>query len=146
MKGISAAEEPPRDSDQSAEVGEKWWPEPAVTIGGDGPRSPKTHRRPRPCKSGLDGPPAMPRRGAEQHPEAVALLAAWVVERARQGSTVTGLTTAGRSVLAREQVMEEVAELITEVQWRPPPRTAETWWCRGSTRLTTPAALPLPAA
>ena len=50
------------------------------------------------------------------HPEAVALLATWVIERAREGSTVTELMTAGRSVLAREQVMDGVAELLTEVQ------------------------------
>lgn len=50
------------------------------------------------------------------HPEAVALLATWVIERAREGSTVTELMTAGRSVLGREQVMDGVAELLTEVQ------------------------------
>ena len=50
------------------------------------------------------------------HPEAVALLATWVIERAREGRTVTELMTAGRSVLAREQVMDGVAELLTEVQ------------------------------
>ena len=50
------------------------------------------------------------------HPEAVALLATWVIERAREGSTVTELMTAGRAVLTREQVMDGVAELITEVQ------------------------------
>ncbi|NNG38938.1 urease subunit gamma [Flexivirga sp. ID2601S] len=50
------------------------------------------------------------------HPESVALLACWVIERAREGATVTALMDEGRSVLERGQVMDGVPELITDVQ------------------------------
>lgn len=51
------------------------------------------------------------------HPEAVALLSTWVVERAREGtSNVTDLMDSGRHVLRRDQVMEGVPEMITDVQ------------------------------
>ena len=50
------------------------------------------------------------------YPESVALLATWVIERARDGVTVAQLMTDGRAVLAREQVMPEVADMLTEVQ------------------------------
>src|ERR1700754_2954520 len=49
-------------------------------------------------------------------PEAIALLSCWVIERARDGMSVAELMTAGRSVLAREDVMEGVPELVAEVQ------------------------------
>ena len=49
-------------------------------------------------------------------PEATALLSCWVVERARDGIPVAELMAAGRTVLAREQVMDGVAELVGEVQ------------------------------
>jgi urease subunit gamma len=50
------------------------------------------------------------------HPEAVALLSTWVIERAREGALVADLMERGRTVLSREQVMEGVAELLTDVQ------------------------------
>jgi urease subunit gamma len=49
-------------------------------------------------------------------PEAIALLSCWVIERARDGLSVAELMSAGRSVLAREDVMEGVPELVGEVQ------------------------------
>lgn len=50
------------------------------------------------------------------HPEAVALLSTWVIERAREGALVTELMVSGRSVLSRADVMDGVAEMITDVQ------------------------------
>ena len=50
------------------------------------------------------------------YPESVALLATWVVERARDGVGVEELMSSGREVLGREQVMTGVAEMITDVQ------------------------------
>jgi urease subunit gamma len=49
-------------------------------------------------------------------PEAVALLSCWVIEAARDGRSVAELMEAGRQVLAREDVMEGVPELVDEVQ------------------------------
>ncbi|CAG7572100.1 urease subunit gamma [Barrientosiimonas humi] len=53
---------------------------------------------------------------ALNHPETVALLSTWVVERAREGALVEDLMEQGREVLTREQVMPGVAELVTDVQ------------------------------
>jgi urease subunit gamma len=50
------------------------------------------------------------------HPESVALLSTWVIERAREGALVSDLMERGRTVLTRDQVMEGVAELLTDVQ------------------------------
>ncbi|WP_432484136.1 urease subunit gamma [Kineococcus esterisolvens] len=50
------------------------------------------------------------------HPEAVALLSCWVVERAREGALVTELMESGRRVLTRAQVMPGVAEMLHDVQ------------------------------
>lgn len=51
------------------------------------------------------------------HPEAVALLSTWVIERAREGgSSVADLMETGREVLGPDQVMDGVAELVGEVQ------------------------------
>ena len=50
------------------------------------------------------------------YPESVALLSTWVIERAREGSSVGELMESGREVLARTDVMEGVAEMITDVQ------------------------------
>ena len=49
-------------------------------------------------------------------PEAVALLACWVIEGARDGRPVRELMEAGRDVLSRADVMEGVPELVDEVQ------------------------------
>lgn len=50
------------------------------------------------------------------HPEAVALLSTWVIERAREGAAVTDLMERGRAVLTRDEVMPGVAELLADVQ------------------------------
>ena len=50
------------------------------------------------------------------HPEAVALLSTWVIERAREGAGVAELMEAGRHVLTSDQVLPEVAELLHDVQ------------------------------
>jgi urease gamma subunit len=50
------------------------------------------------------------------HPEAVALLSTWVLERAREGALVADLMEEGRTVLSREQVMEGVPEMLPDVQ------------------------------
>ena len=51
------------------------------------------------------------------HPESVALLACWVLERARDGdATVEQLMGDGRAVLGRAEVMDGVPELLDEVQ------------------------------
>ncbi|MEU5842633.1 urease subunit gamma [Rhodococcus sp. NPDC047139] len=50
------------------------------------------------------------------YPEAVALLSTWVIERAREGADVADLMMKGREVLARDEVMDGVAEMLTDVQ------------------------------
>lgn len=51
------------------------------------------------------------------HPEAVALLSCWVLERARDGdATVEELMSDGRAVLSRGEVMQGVPEMLDEVQ------------------------------
>jgi urease gamma subunit len=50
------------------------------------------------------------------HPEAVAIISDFLLEGARDGKTVSQLMQAGAHVLARDQVMEGVAEMIHDVQ------------------------------
>ena len=50
------------------------------------------------------------------YPEAVALITDFVVEGAREGVSVADLMSEGATVLARDQVMEGVPEMIQEVQ------------------------------
>ena len=50
------------------------------------------------------------------YPEAVALITAAIIEGARDGQTVAELMSHGRTILAREEVMEGVAEMIPEIQ------------------------------
>jgi urease subunit gamma len=50
------------------------------------------------------------------HPEAIALIADFVVEGARDGRKVADLMQAGGHVVTRAQCMEGVAEMIPEVQ------------------------------
>ena len=50
------------------------------------------------------------------HPEAVALIADFVVEGARDGRRVAELMEAGAHVVSRDQLMEGVAEMIHDVQ------------------------------
>ncbi len=50
------------------------------------------------------------------YPEAVALITDFVVEGARDGTSVADLMRDGAGVLTRDQVMEGIAEMIPEVQ------------------------------
>lgn len=50
------------------------------------------------------------------HPEAVALIADFIVKGARDGRTVADLMEAGAHVLTRGQVMEGIAEMIRDIQ------------------------------
>ena len=50
------------------------------------------------------------------YPESVALLSTWVIERAREGSRVEDLMVRGRDVLTRDEVMDGVAEMLSDVQ------------------------------
>ncbi|MGQ0662792.1 MAG: urease subunit gamma [Pseudomonadota bacterium] len=50
------------------------------------------------------------------HPEAVALIADYVVEGARDGRSVAELMRDGGTVLRRDQVMEGVPDMIREIQ------------------------------
>ena len=50
------------------------------------------------------------------HPEATAVIAAYVLEGARDGRGVAELMETGRTVLTREDVMEGVPEMLESVQ------------------------------
>lgn len=50
------------------------------------------------------------------HPEAIALITDFVVEGARDGRSVADLMEAGAKVVARDQCMAGVAEMIHDVQ------------------------------
>lgn len=50
------------------------------------------------------------------HPEAVALISAAIMEGAREGKSVEELMHQGRQILNRDQVMDGVAEMIHDVQ------------------------------
>jgi urease subunit gamma len=50
------------------------------------------------------------------YPEAVALITAAIIEGARDGKTVAELMSHGRSILARDEVMEGIPEMIPEIQ------------------------------
>jgi urease gamma subunit len=50
------------------------------------------------------------------HPEAVALITAEVLEGIRDGRSVADLMQYGRTILSREDVMEGVPEMIHEIQ------------------------------
>jgi urease subunit gamma len=50
------------------------------------------------------------------YPESIALLSMWVIERAREGGNVAELMVSGREVLTRAEVMDGVAEMISDVQ------------------------------
>src|SRR5262245_54711133 len=49
-------------------------------------------------------------------PEATALISSSMQEMARDGKTVAEIMTAGRAILTKADVMEGVAETITEIQ------------------------------
>ena len=50
------------------------------------------------------------------YPESVALISAHILEGARDGKTVSELMNEGRHVLTRDDVMEGIPEMVTEVQ------------------------------
>ena len=50
------------------------------------------------------------------HPEAMAIITAFLLEGARDGRTVAELMDAGRRVLTRDDVMAGVPEMLGEVQ------------------------------
>ncbi|MFJ9682090.1 urease subunit gamma [Streptomyces sp. NPDC101194] len=50
------------------------------------------------------------------HPEAVALITAHLLEGARDGRTVSQLMASGRRVVSRDDVMDGVPEMIHDVQ------------------------------
>jgi urease subunit gamma len=50
------------------------------------------------------------------YPEAIAYISAAILEGAREGKTVADLMSYGTTLLSRDEVMEGVPEMITEVQ------------------------------
>jgi urease subunit gamma len=50
------------------------------------------------------------------HPEAVALISAAIMEGARDGRSVAELMAEGRTLLTRADVMDGIAEMIPEIQ------------------------------
>ena len=57
------------------------------------------------------------KRGVKlNHPEAIALITEFVVEGARDGRPVAELREAGAHVVAADQVMDGIAEMIHDVQ------------------------------
>jgi urease subunit gamma len=50
------------------------------------------------------------------YPEAVALISCAILEGARDGRTVADLMSEGTTILARDEVMEGVPEMIPEIQ------------------------------
>jgi urease subunit gamma len=50
------------------------------------------------------------------HPEATAVITAFLLEGARDGRSVADLMDAGRRVLGREDVLDGVPEMLAEVQ------------------------------
>jgi urease subunit gamma len=50
------------------------------------------------------------------YPESVALISAAVMEGARDGKSVADLMSEGRKVLTRADVMEGIAEMISDIQ------------------------------
>jgi urease subunit gamma len=49
-------------------------------------------------------------------PESIALISAAIMEGARDGKTVAQLMSEGKTVLARDDVMEGVPEIVAEIQ------------------------------
>src|ERR1700743_3923408 len=71
------------------------------------------------------------------YPEAVAVITSFLLERARDGLSVAELMQAGRTVLTRDDVMDGVPEMLTEVPGAAPfPDGAEL----GAANTPTPQA------
>ena len=49
-------------------------------------------------------------------PESIALISCAILEGARDGKTVAQLMSEGKTVLARDDVMDGVADIVTEIQ------------------------------
>ena len=49
-------------------------------------------------------------------PEAIALISAAIMEGARDGKTVAQLMSEGKTVLGRDEVMDGVPEIVSEIQ------------------------------
>ena len=49
-------------------------------------------------------------------PESIALISATIMEGARDGKTVAQLMSEGKTVLSRADVMDGVADIVTEIQ------------------------------
>jgi urease subunit gamma len=57
------------------------------------------------------------RRGVKlNYPEAIALISDFIMEGARDGRSVADLMEAGAHVIGRDQVMEGIAEMLSDVQ------------------------------
>lgn len=50
------------------------------------------------------------------HPEAVALISAAIMEGARDGRSVAELMSHGKQILGRDEVMDGVADMISDIQ------------------------------
>ena len=50
------------------------------------------------------------------YPESVALICAAILEGARDGKSVAALMSEGATILTRAEVMDGIADLLTEVQ------------------------------
>jgi urease subunit gamma len=50
------------------------------------------------------------------HPEAVALISAAIMEGARDGKSVAALRSEGKTIIGRDDVKEGVAEMIPDIQ------------------------------
>jgi urease subunit gamma len=50
------------------------------------------------------------------HPEAIAIISAEILEAARDGKSVTEIMTRGAAILKREDVMDGIAEMVHDVQ------------------------------
>lgn len=66
-------------------------------------------------------------RGVAELPEAMAYISAALLEGARDGQTVAELMHFGTTLLARDQVMEGVPEMIPRSRSKPPSLTAPSW-------------------
>ena len=53
------------------------------------------------------------------HPEAVAYISDWCIERAREGQSVAEIRSGASRLLGREDVMEGVPEMIDMIQVEP---------------------------